>query len=125
MKVNLDIKQGKESTGMFSSILLHQVIIKVEFSREELAAIEKLGLSDKVFYEWPTHPKNSLWKLNVDHKWHMLVKWLITANANVPPPGFDTLPEAQSAMTDIEQAFKNLKQAMTVVDQPTTKTLEL
>ena len=126
MKVGLDIAEGKEKVGLFSSANVHQVVIKAEFSELEKAAIKKLGLEKHTFFKWPTNPKNTTaHRLNEGGVWTLNVGHLVNGWGHMPPPGFESRIGAQKAMQEIEEQFRTLKSTLSAADAPTSKTLDL
>ncbi|TQF26280.1 hypothetical protein UNPF46_34570 [Bradyrhizobium sp. UNPF46] len=126
MKVQMDIRDGSLRLGIFKTIPVKQVIIAVEFSEEEKAAITKLGLADHIFYSHPINSRDTDGlRIQEDTHYHIKVGRLLKPLGGTMIPSYDSQAEAQQAIQELTEQFKLLKQKLKAADAPTSTTLDL
>lgn len=123
MKVDMEVREDKLKTGMFSSVPVFKVRFKVEFTEAEKVAMRKSGVMDATFMTYPMHPHDKNGRdLHGDER---AVPVSLIVNNGGWEPYYKTRIEAQNALSYIEDQFRLLKENITAVDAPKTKSLEL
>jgi hypothetical protein len=123
MRVNMEIKDGQQKTGMFSSVPVFFVNVDAEFSDAEKIALKRSGAMDQVFLSYHLHPSDSLMmSIYEGPTAHVTVEKLVkNSGCN---PYYTSMVLAQNAMSEIESQFRLLKQNIDAIDAPKTKSLE-
>ncbi len=126
MKVNMNVVQNRVKVGILKSQDVAEIKLEVQFTEEEKYKIKKLGIQDYKFFNFPVLSGDKLGQRMqrdgaIDGN-EIYIRNLIKGQWQ--PIRYENLHQANQAMNELEQQFRNLKNHL-VDAEPESRSLDL
>jgi len=106
--MRVSIEHGTETSGMFKKTTYYTVAVKVDFTEEEAAILNKAELGDHIVMEREL-PANRV-DIGDPNHWHLRLKHLPDPKKNLYV--LKTTGEAQAYEEELKEAMQIVKQAI-------------